>query len=265
MKWFRLALGISLAIFLMVGCVEELERGENIPPRVWFERGPTSGSVIFSNAAEFEWKASDVDDDLGMGTIKTRLDTIARWYDEDSLEIAEGPDSVMYHELRSLIDLPDCTFIFNVIALDQRGGMAKSSRMFTVRFDPEPPKVDKIIAPPGKAPKADFKATYVVYAHDVAPNPGYKPGDPDSLRTLPYPVSRAASPPESLRYEVRMVGPGCFDTIELEPVYGKPEGSFEYKVDIPGSVCHGKYTFRCKVRDRADNATEVVASFEIPR
>ena len=254
---------LALAALLVAGCVEEIERGENMPPRVWFERSPSEGAVVFSNAAEFEWRASDWDDDLGMGAAYVKLDTVNAGEDEWER---------VYDNVFSILDLPDSTYNFRVRIVDPREAETIITRNFTVRFDPHWPVIDSLIAPPAKAQKQDFTANYVIYAHDIAPSGLTGEHDPE---TLPWPQARAASPPESLMFWVRMVGPGCFDNEEFDFVYGatyEPGGGsatgayFTYSVSIPGATCSGKYTFRAKVRDRAGNVTpEIVASFEVPK
>jgi hypothetical protein len=246
-KVTKLFIILGLGILMAAGCVEDIERGENLPPRVWFERAPAEGSVIFSNSAEFEWRASDWDDDLGMGATYVRLDTVLA---------GEGYWERVYDSVYGILDLPDSTFRFKVRVVDGRDAETIVTREFTVRFDPDPPVVDSLWAPPAKPPKADFKANYTIYSHDIAPS------------------ERAASPPESLMYWVRMVGPSCFTNVEIDYTYGSTYnvgdgtigGYYTFSANIPGASCAGKYTFRCKVRDRAGNTSpEIVASFEIPR
>jgi hypothetical protein len=261
-KTTKLFLMLMLAMLLAAGCVEDIERGTNRPPRVWFERSPAEGSVVFSNSADFEWQASDWDDDLGMGAAYVRLDTVAAG--DDTWER-------IYDNVYQILDLPDSTYNFRVRIVDPRDAETIITRNFTVRFDPHWPVIDSLIAPPAKAPKQDFTANYIIYAHDIAPSGLTGEGDPE---TLPWPDARAASPPESLMFWVRMVGPGCFENEEFDFTYGATYASgetttgayFTYSVSIPGAQCSGKYTFRGKVRDRAGNVTpEIVASFEVPK
>ncbi|MGD9401463.1 MAG: hypothetical protein PVF95_04225 [bacterium] len=259
MKYTKLMLMLLLGILVGAGCVEEIQRGDNIPPRVWFETAPAESAVIFSNATSFEWKASDWDDDLGMGATYVKLDTLGAGED-DWFRV--------YDTVHDLLDLPDSTFNFRVRVVDPRDAETVITRNFTVRFDPNAPVLDSLWAPPGKVPKQDFTANYRVFAHDIAPS------GVEGVGPLPWPEARAASPPESLMFQVRMVGPGCFDDEELEWEYGMTydtgDGSigayYQYSVFIPGATCDGKYTFWVQVRDRARNDTAPIkAEFEVPR
>lgn len=251
MKSSKLLLMLILGLLLAAGCVEEISRGENMEPRVWFERSPAESSVVFANAVEFEWRASDWDDDLGMGATYVKLDT---------LHAGDDDWERVYDVVYGLLDLPDSTFDFRVRIVDPRDAETIITRNFTVRFDPNMPVVDSLWAPPAKMNAIDFTANYTCFAHDVAPNPDPE-GDP-----LPWPQARSASPPESLKFYVSMVGPGCFDTEEIDYTYGKTYQSgptsrgayYTYSVTIPGASCQGEYTFRVQVKDRAGNATEVV-------
>jgi hypothetical protein len=258
-KSTKLLLMLMLGLLVAAGCVEDIERGENMAPRVWFETSPPESAVIFANAADFEWRASDWDDDLGMGATYVRLDTMGAG-DDTWLRV--------YDTVHNLLDLPDSTFNFRVRVVDPRDAETILTRNFTVRFDPDAPVVDSLWAPPGKVPKQDFTANYRVFAHDVAPS------GIEGVGPLPWPEARAASPPESLMFQVRMVGPGCFDNVELEYQYGMTyitgEGNraayFNYSVFIPGATCDGKYTFWIQVRDRARNDTPPMkAEFEVPK
>lgn len=254
----KLLLMLVLALFLAAGCVEEIQRGDNMSPTVWFEISPPESAVIFANGTDFQWRASDWDDDLGMGATYVRLDTVGA-----------GEDSWLrvYDTIHQLLDLPDSTFNFRVRVVDPRDAETIVTRNFTVRFDPNAPVLDSLKAPRGKQPKQDFTANYRVFAHDIAPS-GIEGVDP-----LPWPEARAASPPESLMFQVRMVGPGCFDNEEIEYTYGMTydagEGRigayYDYSVFVPGATCDGKYTFWIQVRDRARNDTPPLkAEFEVP-
>ena len=116
MKHIRLHAMLILAILLAAGCVEEIERGDNMAPRVWFERSPAEGAVIFGNATEFEWRASDWDDDLGMGATYVRLDTVLA---------GEGTWERVYDSVHEILDLPDSSFNFRVRVVDPRDADAQ--------------------------------------------------------------------------------------------------------------------------------------------
>lgn len=259
MKYINLIVVIALGIFLGAGCVEDIERGENVSPTVWFETSPAESSVIFSNATSFEWKASDFDDDLGMGATYVRLDTVDAgddtWYR-------------VYDTVYDLLDLPDSTFNFRVRVVDPREAETIITRNFKVRFDPFAPVIDSLDAPDYKQSKQDFTANFVVYTHDIAPS------GVEGVGPLPWPEARAASPPESLMFQIRMVGPSCFDDEELDWEYGMTyttgDGDiaayYQYSVFVPGASCDGKYTCWIQVRDRALNDTSPIkAEFEVPR
>lgn len=260
MKHIRFHAMLILAILLAAGCVEEIERGDNMAPRVWFERSPAEGAVIFGNATEFEWRASDWDDDLGMGATYVRLDTVLA---------GEGTWERVYDSVHEILDLPDSSFNFRVRVVDPRDAETILTRNFTVRYDPSMPIIDSLWAPPAKVQPIDFTANYTIFAHDVAPS-----GVPG--QTAPWPDARAASPPESLMFQVTMVGPKptCFDNEEVPYEYGKTYASsdttvgayYTYSVFIPGASCDGDYTFRVQVKDRAGNATDIrMAKFNVPK
>ena len=75
-----------------------------------------------------------------------------------------------------------------------------------------------------------------MYAHDVA-------------RSL-----RAATPPESLQYWYRFVGPPGTET--YEPPVEWANNNKEFEVTVDGQSHAGKYTYWYKVRDRAGNPTD---------
>jgi len=223
------------ASLLLWSCVEEIKPKTNKKPIVWFTRAPKESSVIFSNAAEFEWIASDWDDDLGMGATYCKLDTI-------------GMPPVQYERVfenrQEVINLPDSTFSFRVKVVDAKGDSTVISRRFTVRFDNLPPVVDSLYCPAAKQSPAHLTVHYVVYAHDVAPSP------------------RSASPPESLKYWYRFRGPSGFQTIEAEDFeYANWAGGTAYHVqfEVDGTTYQGEFRFVTKVMDRAGNTSAPVS------
>ena len=66
-KHTKLVIFVIMVAAVVWGCVEELDQGGNRRPNVWFTRGPEPGQVIFQNSAEFEWMATDFDDDTVNG------------------------------------------------------------------------------------------------------------------------------------------------------------------------------------------------------
>jgi hypothetical protein len=223
-----------------MGCVEELEDAQNRKPEVWFTRGPEDGQVIFSNSVDFEWQATDVDDDLGMGAQYVRLEpSHVEWEDMDtgSTVVFDHPPGWVrvYDNVYEVLDLPDTNFAFSVRVVDDRDADSIAVRDFIVRFDDQFPVIDSVDCPPTKPGQPSFTWTYRVYAHDVA-------------RT-----ARAATPQDSLEYSYRFVGPAGVDAIDSEPEWSNENDIFEVTVD--GQNHPGQYTFRYKVRDRAGNAS----------
>jgi hypothetical protein len=241
---------VLMAGALIWGCVEDLDPETNSAPMVWFTRAPEDGEVIFSNAANFEWVATDWDDDLGMGSTYIQLEpSTVTWYDNaaDSEITFQHPEGWIRHygdNIYQVLDLPDTTFYFSVRVIDGRGADSTIVSRFFVRYDADFPVMDSVICPPAKPSNPTFCHTYRVYAHDVA-------------RT-----ERAATPQDSLEYSYRFVRPAPLPTIESEPEWSTEHWEFEACVD--GQTNPGEYKFRVKVRDRAGNtAPEFVCKFEI--
>jgi hypothetical protein len=222
---------------LIWGCVEELEQAGNQPPRVWFTTAPEDNSIIFQNAATFEWIATDWDDDLGMGATYVRLDT---------LNTPVGPWERVYENIYEVIDLPDTNYSFKVRVVDGRGADSTISRDFIVRFDNVVPVIDSIICPAVKQKPSVFNWIYKIYAHDEALN------------------ARAATPSDSLEFWYRFVGPPGVETEESDPEWSMENSIFEVTID--GLSHEGTYTFRCKARDRAMNTSpELKCQFKVEK
>ncbi len=243
---------VILAGALIWGCVEEIDPGSNRPPMVWFTRAPDDGEVIFSNAANFEWVATDWDDDLGMGSTFIQLEPeTLTWFDvaADSEVTFRHPEGWVRHygdNIYQVLDLPDATFDFSVRVIDGRGADSRILSHFIVRYDAEFPVFDSVLCPPFKPSNPTFCHTYKMYAHDTARTP------------------EAATPPDSLEYSYRFVRPAPLGVIESEPEWSNEHSQFEVCVD--GQSNPGEYKFRCKVRDRAGNtAPEYVCKFKIPK
>jgi hypothetical protein len=243
---------VLLSGALIWGCVEELDQGRNRVPMVWFTRAPENGEVVFQNAVNFEWIATDWDDDLGMGAtyIKFEPDSVM-WTEivEDSLKefTFEHPEGWVRHygeTTYQILNLPDTTCVFRVKVVDGRGADSTIVRRFFVRYDAEYPVIDAVTCPPAKPPNPTFCHTYTITAHDVARTP------------------RAATPQDSLEYSYRFVRPSPLPTIESQPEWSTENQQYEVCVD--GQMNPGEYKFRCKVRDRAGNTSpEYVCKFEI--
>jgi hypothetical protein len=233
---------MTIAIGALVwGCVEDLDTGSNYKPNVWFTRGPENNSVVFQNSADFEWMATDFDDDLGMGAMYVNLDpSTVEWVDTNTgstIVFEHTPGWIrVYENNYEVLDLPDSSFTFSVMIVDGRGADSTLARRFIVRFDDMPPVIDSVDCPPGKPPNPVFTHRFVVYAHDVA-------------RSL-----RAATPPESLQYWYRFVGPAGTET--YEPPVEWANNNKEFEVTVDGQNHPGKYTYWYKVRDRAGNPTD---------
>jgi hypothetical protein len=140
-------------------------------------------------------------------------------------------------------NLPDTTYTFNVKVIDGRGGETTTSRRFTVRFDNQPPVIDSVLCPPMKPTNPNFPWTYVIYAHDVAPNPS------------------AATPADSICYTYRFSAPGGAESVEQSDC--KIENK-TFSVTIDGQTYPGQYKFKCKATDKAGNSSEeYTCSFEV--
>ena len=200
MRSWRILILLIAVLAMSWGCVEELEPETNVAPRVWFIRGPEDADTVRSNAAEFEWVATDVDDDLGMGAAYVSLEpnTVPGLNTEEQETIyfdhAEGWVRV-YEGIYQILDLPDSEFVFSVRIADGRGGETVVNRFFVVRFDDRFPVVDSVTCPPGKPRNPTFCPTYEIFAHDVARS------------------ARAATPTVELEYSYRFIGPPGFDTV----------------------------------------------------
>lgn len=249
MNWVKLIILLALVGAFAWGCVEELQPEGNLKPMVWFDRGPEEGEVIFQNAVNFEWTATDWDDDLGMGATFVQLDpAYVPWYDEDAGDTVyfEHPEGWvrLYENLYQVLDLPDTTFYFSVRVVDGRGADSVATRKFFVRFDADPPRIDSVYAPPAKPTNPTFCWRYEIFAHDIA-------------RT-----QRAATPLDSLEYSYRFVPPSPLESIDADPEWANTNLVFEVCVD--GQTYPGEYKYRCKVRDRAGNVSpERVYKFTI--
>jgi hypothetical protein len=236
----KLLIIVGIAIALAWGCVEDLDTGQNRPPTVWFTRGVDTTGIVFDNAVEFEWTATDFDDDLGMGATYVNLEpNIVEWYDplsDTTVTFFHAPGWVRIYENRyEVIDLPDSQFSFSVRVVDGRGGTTIISDDFEIRFDNVPPVVDEVVAPVYKQDAIDFLANFVISAHDEARSPWN------------------ATPVDSLEYWYRFVSP-CEPAIESVPEWAVANREAEFW--ISGSTCQGKYTFWFKVRDQAGNQTD---------
>jgi hypothetical protein len=244
----KLLLLLCIVGVFVWGCVEELNPGQNMKPMIWFTRGPDQDEQIYNNSVDFEWMASDWDDDLGMGATFVRLEpSTVPWVNEqDETVYFEHPEGWVreYTNTYQVLDLPDTDFVFSVRVIDGRGADSIATRNFVVRFDNIPPDIDSVIAPRFKPPAKIFTHTYKIFASDRARTP------------------RAATPPEEIEYWYRLVGPSGFDAIESTPEYSV--GNNEVTVNINGVQFPGEYTFRCKARDNAGNTSaEVKRQFVI--
>jgi hypothetical protein len=245
----KLLILVAATAMLVWGCVEELDTGRNYTPLIWFTHGPDSTGIIYDNSMEFEWVATDVDDDLGMGATYVMLHPdYVQWLNlaNDSMVTFEHPEGWVrvYEDRYEVIDLPDSEFTFSVRVVDGRGAADTIESVFEVRFDNLAPIVDDIDAPAAKQDAADFMAYFRIYAHDIARSPWN------------------ATPVDSLEYWYRFVSP-CDPPIESR----NPEWSTsynEFSAWVTGSTCQGKYTFWYKVRDRAGNQSDQLkAEFEV--
>jgi hypothetical protein len=250
------------AVAFIWGCVEDITPSGNSKPKIWFTRAPREGREVFDNSVSFEWIATDVDDDLGMGQVFVALDpylpcvidTVTFCPRPDScveridtlcimpVELALGPVRV-YQNNFDVDNLPDTTYTFSVIVRDGRGAETVLDRGFQVRFDNEPPLIDSVKCPPYKPANPVFEWTYEIFSHDIALN------------------QASASPEESLTYWYRFVVPSGGTSIEA------PDFKREYKtltVTVDGQSFKGVYKFRGKSRDRAGNVSqEYVCEFEV--
>lgn len=235
-------IGVLLVVAVSVwSCVEDLAPGSNNQPKVWFTRAPREGREIFTNAYQFQWMASDTDDDLGMGQTyvalaPAQIDTIVVF----PPQLLDGPVRV-YENLFDIGGLPDSVYTFSVTVRDGRGASTTLNRTFKVRFDDRPPIIDNVVCPPMKPPSPDFPFEFVINAHDEARNPS------------------SASPEESLTFWYRYVVPAGGTSVET------PDFRREYKTFstyVAGQTYKGTYKFRAKARDRAGNVSrEYVCDF----
>jgi hypothetical protein len=236
-----------LALFgigaFMWGCIEDIGSTNNSSPKVWFTDGPREGREVFQNSIDFAWQASDLDDDLGMGTVYVSVTPVRVGGIEISpAELLNGPVRV-YENIYRLGPIPDTTYKFSVTVRDGRGGSTTADRTFKVLFDDMFPVVDSVWCPDQKPTNPAFEFTFSIFAHDVALNPA------------------SASPEESLTYWYRFVVPGGGTTIEM-PDFKRDYKTFATFID--GQTYRGKYVYRAKVRDRAGNVTpEWVCTFDI--
>jgi len=234
------------------GCIEELSSGKNSKPNVWFTAGPEDGAVIFQNSVEFEWMATDFDDDLGMGKMFVRLDpSYVEWVDvlTGSLKVYTHPEGWqrVYERRYEIIDLPDTSFIFAVRVIDGRGADSTVTTGFIVRFDNLPPVIDSVTCPPAKIAPQQYDLKIEIFAHDIARSP------------------RSATPVDSLEFSYKLVGPrgSGFRTVESQPEWSPANRVFTYQIDGQTYQGKGQFTFRYKVRDRAMNTSpELVCKFE---
>lgn len=245
MRRIGLALALLAASTILSSCVEDVSPGSNNPPKVWFTRAPKEGREIFTNAFEFWWTATDTDDDLGMGqtyvtVVPAKVDTFV----VSPRTLADGPLRVYTQPpLFNVGNLLDTVYTFSVTVIDGRGGTTRLDRTFTVRFDNLPPVIDYVECPPAKPTNPVFQWTFVIHAHDEAPNPS------------------SASPDDSLSFKYRYVVPEGGTSIEVTDFLREYR---TLKVDVDGQTYKGIYKFRAQARDRAGNVSEeYVCSFEI--
>ncbi len=242
MRYLKLIILLVIAGAFIWGCVEDVAPGRNRSPNVWFTRGPDNNSVTFLNSVDFEWMATDFDDDLGMGATYVRLEpSTVEWTDTrtGSLITFTHPDGWVrvYENSYEVLDLPDTSFYFSVQVVDGRGADSTVTRRFIVRFDNIPPIVHSRDCPPAKPDNPVFPWTFVIEAHDSARS------------------ERAKTPKDSLEYTYRYVGPAGVRTVEPVPLWSTANNVFEVLVD--GQTYPGDYTFWYQVRDRALNTTEL--------
>ncbi len=226
------------------GCIEELSTGKDLKPNVWFTAGPEDGEVIFQNSVEFQWMATDFDDDLGMGKMFVKLepDSVA-WFDawSGSLKVFTHPEGWqrVYERRYEILDLTDTSYVFSVKVIDGRGADSTATTHFVVRFDNQPPIIDSVTCPPAKISPQQYDLTITIYAHDVARSP------------------RSATPDDSLEFYYKLVGPrgSGFKTVESDPEWSPNNRTFTYTIDGQAYKDKGQFTFWYKVRDRAMNTT----------
>lgn len=225
------------------GCVEDISSTNNRAPRVWFTQAPREGGEVFQNSIEFQWQASDIDDDLGMGKIYVSIDPVqVGALTVSPAALLDGPVRV-YESIYLVGPLPDTIYTFSVTVRDGRGAVTTADRTFMIKFDDMVPKIDRVTCPPEKPTNPNFEHTFEIFAHDEALNPA------------------SASPEESLTFWYRFVVPGGGTTIEM-PDFKRQYKTFSTFID--GQTYRGKYVYRAKVRDRAGNVSaEWVCTFEI--
>jgi hypothetical protein len=236
----RMIILVCAVALLVWGCIEDIQPGHNRKPMLWFTSGPADGSVVFQNGVTFEWKATDWDDDLGMGATYVKLEpSTVKWYSAEA-----GSDVVFFHpagwvrvyeETYDIIDLPDSTFTFSVKVMDDRGADSVLTSRFFVRYDPYAPIIDSVDALTGRLDNPNVCHTYKIYAHDIARAP------------------RGATKPESLEYTWRFVRPSPLPPIEPPVEWSRYNKEVDLCID--GQSYPGEYRFRCQVRDRAGNVT----------
>jgi hypothetical protein len=233
-------LGLVAAIW---GCVEEISPTSNSKPKVWFTAAPREGREVFDNGVAFEWMATDLDDDLGMGQTFVSIEpAVINSQVVFPPELQYGPVRV-YQSLYEVQDLPDTIYTFSVTVRDGRGAETTAERTFKVRFDNQLPIVDSVRCPPQKPSNPVFEWTFVIYSHDEALNP------------------QAASPVESLTYWYRFVAPSGAESYET-PDFERENNT--YTVNVDGQRYKGVYKFRAKSRDRAGNVSqEFLCEFDV--
>jgi hypothetical protein len=227
-----IVLGLVTAIW---GCVEEITPTTNSKPKIWFTRAPKAGHEVFDNSASFEWMATDIDDDLGMGQTYVAIEpTVVGADTVFPPELLLGPVRI-YENIYDVRNMPDTVYTFSVTVRDGRGAETTVDRSFKVRFDDRLPIVDSVRCPPQKPTNPVFEWTFVIFSHDEALNPS------------------AASPVESLDYWYRFVVPSGGDSYET-PDFALTNNT--YTVNVDGQAYKGVYKFRAKSRDRAGNVSE---------
>jgi hypothetical protein len=240
MQRIKIMLFAVLVAVFVYGCIEDVNPGKNNKPMLWFVRGPSDGDVIFDNGVTFEWRATDWDDDLGMGATYVKLEPpTVEWYDAEagSNVVFVHPSGWVrvYDNIYDILDFPDSTFKFSVKVVDARGADSVLASTFYVRYDPYAPEIDSVDALTGRLENPNVCHTYKIFAHDIARSP------------------RGATPAESLEYTWRFVRPSPLAPVEPQPEWSRYNNQIELCID--GQANPGEYRFRCQVRDRAGNVT----------